>query len=177
MLARRLQTGDRTVIDEIVRRYYDALFGYLLRLTGGRRALADDLLQETWIRMMRGIAQYQYPRPFKSWLYAIATNQMRNHYASAEMRHTDTVDDAILELPFDDHAIDSDLIADEDARQVARALAALPDFQREVIVLVYYSDFSLQDAADSLAIPLGTVKSRLSNGIARLRSMMKATEL
>ena len=167
--------GDQTAVDQVVERHYDALFGYLARLTSGDRALAEDLIQETFIRALRSIAQYQYPRPFKAWLYAIATNAARNHYTSADSRHTDSPDDELPDLS-DDSTPDAALIEQEDARIVVQALASLPDFQREVIVMVYYQQFSLQEAADTLDIPLGTVKSRLSNGIARLRTWMKALE-
>ncbi|MCC6804808.1 MAG: RNA polymerase sigma factor, partial [Anaerolineae bacterium] len=73
-LAQRLQSGDRSAMSALVERHYDALMGYLYRMTRGDRALAEDLAQETFLRALRGIGGYQHARPFKPWLYAIATN-------------------------------------------------------------------------------------------------------
>src|SRR3954447_15949399 len=88
-LARQLQQGDRGALTALVERHYDSLLGYLYRMTRGDRSLAQDLVQETFLRALRGIGGYQYPRPFKPWLYAIATNLARNHYTSADTRRTD----------------------------------------------------------------------------------------
>ena len=74
------------MLDTLVDRHYDALIGYLYRLLYGDRALAEDMAQETFLRVLRGIKQYSYPRPFKAWLYAIATNLARDHYSRADTR-------------------------------------------------------------------------------------------
>lgn len=172
LLARRIQQGDSSAIGGIVERHYDSLLGYLYRMTGGDRPLAEDLVQDTFVRALRSIAQYQHPRPFKPWLYAIATNLARNHYKSADQRYTQNADDDLPEVA-DDHAIDEPLTAQEDAQAVIDALRALPDHQREVIILYYYQSLNMNEIAEALHIPLGTVKSRLSIGITRLRAAIK----
>ncbi len=154
-------------------RHYDPLLGYLYRLARGDRALAQDLAQETFLRALRGIDGYQVPRPFKPWLYAIATNLARNHYAAADTRRTDNPAED-QEYGADDPP-DAALIADAEAQAVIAALDTLPDPQREVIVLYFYQSLSQQAIADTLAIPLGTVKSRLFNGVKRLRERMEAS--
>lgn len=174
-LARRIQNGDRLAVDPLVERHYSPLIGYLYRMTGGDRALAEDLAHETFVRAITNIAQYQHPRPFKAWLYAIATNAARNHYKSADQRRTTNADDTFFDLP-DDHPVEAPLIEGEEAAAVIAALGALPDHQREVVLLYYYQQFSLQEIAETLHIPLGTVKSRLSIGISRLRDRMKAMD-
>ncbi|MCC6801729.1 MAG: RNA polymerase sigma factor [Anaerolineae bacterium] len=173
-LAQQLQQGDRAALIALVERHYDPLLGYLYRLTRGDRALAQDLAQETYLRALRGIDSYAYPRPFKPWLYAIATNLARNHYTSADTRRTENaVDDR--EYGAGD-APDVPLLEREEAHAVTAALDLLPDHQREVIVLYFYQSLSLQAIADTLAIPLGTVKSRLSIGVSRLREQIKAQD-
>lgn len=147
--------------------------GYLYRLTYGDRSLAQDLAQETFLRVLRGIGGYAYPRPFKAWLYAIATNLARNHYTSADQRRTDNPDGD--DLPDDAH-IDAWMDARDEQAAVIAALRDLPDLHREVIILAYYQSLSLNEIAEALHIPLGTVKSRLSNGVARLREKMKSYE-
>jgi len=174
-LARRIQNGDRLAVDPLVERHYSPLIGYLYRMTGGDRALAEDLAHETFMRAIASIAQYQHPRPFKAWLYAIATNAARNHYKSADQRLTTSAGDEFPEIA-DDQPIDAVLIEGEEAAAVIQALDSLPDHQREVVLLYYYQQFSMQEIAETLQIPVGTVKSRLSIGISRLRERMKAID-
>ncbi len=171
-LAQQLQRGDRAALAALVERHYDLLFGYVYRLTRGDRSLAQDLTQETFLRTLRGIEGYQYPRPFKPWLYAIATNLARSHYTRADTRRTESADED-RDYPVD-AAPDAALLARDEAQAVIAALDTLPDHQREVIVLYFYQSLSLQAIAETLAIPLGTVKSRLSIGVGRLRARMKA---
>lgn len=169
-LAQQLQQGDRAALTALVERHYDSLLGYLYRMARGDRSLAQDLAQETFLRALRGIATYESARPFKPWLYAIATNLARNHYTSADSRHTDnTVEDEDYGV---DDAPDAALLEAAEAQAVIQALDRLPERQREVIVLYFYQALPLQAIADALDIPLGTVKSRLSIGVGRLRKYM-----
>jgi RNA polymerase sigma-70 factor (ECF subfamily) len=173
-LAQHLQNGDRAALTALVERHYDPLMGYLYRLARGDRALAQDLAQETFLHALRGIAGYTYPRSFKPWLYAIATNLARNHYTRADTRRTDNAaEEGDQEYGVDDPP-DAALLEQDEAREVIAALDTLPDHQREVIVLYFYQSLSLQAIAETLAIPLGTVKSRLSIGVKRLREQIKA---
>ncbi len=172
-LAQRLQQGDQAALAALVERHYDPLMGYLYRMARGDRSLAQDLAQETFLRALRGIAGYAYPRPFKPWLYAIATNLARNHYTRADTRRTDSADDSDYGA---DDPPDAALLEQDEAQAVIAALDTLPAHQREVIVLYYYQSLSLQAIADTLAIPLGTVKSRLSIGVSRLREQIKAQD-
>lgn len=172
-LAQEIQHGQAQALTVLVERHHSPLLGYLYRMTGGHRALAEDLTQETFLRIMRRIAQYQYPRPFKPWLYAVATNLARDYYKQAEQRFVTTPLN-ILETWPNSHAptLDEVLQAEAEARQVMAALAALPPPQRETIVLRYYQDLSLAEIAEALHIPVGTVKSRLSLGLKRLKEFL-----
>ncbi|MDX1992791.1 MAG: RNA polymerase sigma factor [bacterium] len=182
-LALGLQQGRKDDLAVLVQRHYSPLVGYLYRMTGGDRMQSEDMAQETFLRALRGIASYTYPRPFKPWLYAIATNLARNHHMRAETRQTltaetDTTATSEFEaIPVDAPLPEAELIAgeteQESAQAVARALAALPDHHREVVVLRYYQEWSLAEIAEALSIPVGTVKSRLSLGLRGLRTQMR----
>lgn len=170
-LAKRLQMGHRDALAALVEGHHHALVGYLFRMTGGERPLAEDLTQEAFMRVLRAIGQYRYPQPFKPWLYAIATNLARDHYKRAETR-------AARPLPEDDLLADDEPLedvqsADEEAQRVVRALQSLPAHQRETVVLRYYQGLSMAEIAEALAIPVGTVKSRLSIGLGQLRQIME----
>lgn len=173
-LALGVQQGQQQDLVSLVERHHNALIGYVYRLTGGNRLLSEDLVQEAFLRVWRGIGSYQYPRPFKAWLYAITTNLVRNHMKQADTRRTQSADDELLEaLPQQDDSIEDGVVQVEAVHDVLTMLQALPNHQREVIVLRYYQELPLEHIADVLGIPLGTVKSRLSLGLRRLRHAME----
>lgn len=175
VLAQGIQQGNQADMTELVNRYYDALLHYLYRMCGGRQALAEDMVQETFLRLMRKIALYDSQRPFKPWLYAIATNIARNYYQKADTRYTENPIEA---TDFEDENPQPEylLMQSEAAEHVANSLALLPDHQREVVVLFYYEEMSQKDIAAVLDIPVGTVKSRLSLGLKRLRATLEALD-
>ncbi|MCB9451572.1 MAG: RNA polymerase sigma factor [Anaerolineaceae bacterium] len=169
-LAQGVQRGNRDDLAVLVERHHSPLLGFLYRMTGGDRALAEDLVQESLVRLLRGIHQYVYPRPFKPWLYQIATNLTRDHYKRADTRHTESMPEDALSLgAADEPQPEAALLLRSEARQVAAAIRELPEHQREVVIFRYYQEFSLAEIADALNIPVGTVKSRLSIGLKRLR--------
>lgn len=169
-LARGIQEGRPDDLIILVERHYPALFGYLYRMTGGDRMLSEDMVQDTFLRVLRGIESYTYPRPFKPWLYAIATNLARNYFSSADTRHTTAVDD--------ETSLEADMteLLDDDTTALLVALRSLPQHQREVILLRYSHEMALNEISEVLGIPVGTVKSRLSIGLQRLRERMEQME-
>jgi RNA polymerase sigma-70 factor, ECF subfamily len=170
-LAQRVQHGHMADLASLVERHHSPLLGFLYRLTGGDRSLAEDLTQETFLRALRSIRQYQPSRPFKPWLYAIAVNVARDHFKRADSRYAVSLADDELVALADPIELD-EAIGDDDQR-VATAIVALPVHQRETIILRYYQDLALAEIAEVLAIPIGTVKSRLSLGLRQLRSWLK----
>lgn len=170
-LALAVQKGQQDSLVRLVERHHSLLLGFLYRMTGGNRALAEDLVQETFLRLLRTIPQYQYPRPFKPWLYTIATNLARDHFKRAEVRQTLALTDDNLEIV--EVELAKDLLTRDEAQEVAAALLALPQTQRETIILRYYQELSLAEIATVLNIPLGTVKSRLSLGLHKLREVLE----
>jgi RNA polymerase sigma-70 factor (ECF subfamily) len=141
-------------------------------MTGGDRALAEDLVQETFLRLMSKADSYRYPRPLKPWLYAIAVNLARDHYKQAELRHTDSMPSdfeiSVAATP------ETDSINCEETQQVSTAMNNLPLLQREVILLRYFHELSLNEISQILQVPVGTVKSRLSVGLQRLKERLTA---
>jgi RNA polymerase sigma-70 factor (ECF subfamily) len=178
-LAYGVQQGHTDDLRALVERYHGPLLGYLYRLTGGDGVLAEDLVQETFLRVLRSIEQYRHPRAFKPWLYAIATNLGRDHYKRLATRQTVAITEAVLNQPDQrtSAAPEAVALAHDEAIWVNAALADLPDHQREVVVLRYYQELALTEIAEALNIPVGTVKSRLSLGLQRLRSRLMEEEL
>jgi len=180
MLARRVQQGDRAALDVLVDRHYDALVGFLYRLTAGDTLSAQDLAQETFLRVLRGIASYDAARPFKPWLYAIATHAARNRAGSASSRREIFMDDDAIEATItapDAGSVERLLLVGEVHAAVLEAVASLPAHQRETLMLFYDAELSLAEIATLLGIPTGTVKSRLSIAVGRLREHLRRKEL
>jgi len=168
-LMRSWQRGCQQPLDEIVARYHTPIYNYLFRLTC-QHALAEDLTQDCFVRLVNSGTLYQYPRPFRPWLYTIATNSMRRHFETAYYRHT-----LLME-----HVESSSLAAAEDTphralelqlrrQEMLDLLTYLTPAHRQVIILRFVEDFSLAEIAAILPAPLGTVKTRLVRALARLR--------
>jgi RNA polymerase sigma-70 factor (ECF subfamily) len=176
-LALGIQRGNQNDLIALVERHHSPLLGFLYRMTGGDRALAEDMAQEAFLRVLRSIRHYQYPRPFKPWLYQIAVNLARDHFKRADTRYPKIdSDDVQLEGEWSDNP-ESVFLVDAQAQQIVMALRCLPPHQREAIVLRYYQELSLAEIAAALDIPVGTVKSRLSLGLSRLREMLLEQEV
>lgn len=175
-LALGVQQGQAEAMQMLVERYYAALLAYAYRLCMGQQQLAEDLTQETFLRVLRGIGSYHYPHPFKPWIYTIATNVARNHFNKADTRYTASTDEN-FDAADESEQPEETILREDAAQTVLYALQRLPNHQREVLVLFYYQELSQQEIAATLNIPLGTVKSRLSIGLRRLRDTIERKEV
>ena len=166
--------GQAGAIDELIRRYRDELFGYLVRFTGSR-ALAEDVFQETFLQIHLSAASFDVDRRLKPWLYTIATNKARD--ARRWLRRRPSVsldtpvggsDDAVAMvdlMPADGNDPQGPLQGAEQTNRVRAAVDRLSDAQREILLLTYFQRMSYAQVADILNIPVGTVKSRLHGAV------------
>ena len=166
-LFRQWQTGNADALETLVQRYHRGLFTYLYRLVG-QVQIAEDLVQETFVLLVREAHAYQYPRPFAPWLYTIARNLARNEHASAYHRHVE-VGPAFPETPTS--ACDPAELVERWAQRddLQYALVHLTFEQREVLSLRFGQEMSVKEIADLLGIPEGTVKSRTFQALRILR--------
>jgi RNA polymerase sigma-70 factor (ECF subfamily) len=173
-----VQAGDQVALAVLITRHHAPLLGYLYGLVGGDRQLSEDLVQETLLHMLR---QRGCPsdRPFKPWLYTIATNLVRDYFKSAAVRHRwrgGDAEEVLLHLYDSEPSPEERALAAERGGEVRAALAQLGEDYRIVVVLRFYQGFSLPEIAETLHIPLGTVKSRLSVGVHRLRALLSPVQ-
>ena len=129
---------------------------------------ADDLVQETLVRALTKGHLWQRGTDFRAWLFTIMHNQYVNT-VRRQARETTTVD---LEHVSSTLAATTDPTSSWQLRELDRALARLPDQQREVILLIGLEGVAYETAAQILGVPIGTVRSRLSRGRATLRQLM-----
>ena len=167
-----LAAGETAALEILVQRYHRMLLGYLYRFVGGDRSLAEDLVQETFLRVLRQ-QHHTMPQSFKAWLYAIATNLARDHLRSADCRHMAAVPEEDW-LALRDPSPDPEtlVLAAEQERLLVAALGQISAEYRAALLLRYFNGLSLHEIAEALHIPLGTVKSRLSTGLRHLRPII-----
>ncbi len=170
-LMEALMAGDQAALRPLVERHHANLLGFLYRMVGGDRRLAEDLVQDTFLRLIRQ-RTYAARRPFKPWLYAIASNLARDHFR-ASGRHGERVgEEALADLTDPRPGPEVTVLTRDTNRRVAGAMAALGHEYRAALILRFFHDMSLESIAETLGIPIGTVKSRLSVGTRRLREML-----
>ncbi|MFF5208347.1 RNA polymerase sigma factor [Streptosporangium sp. NPDC000396] len=152
LLVVRCQLGEREAFAELVRAWHEPVWTYVRRMLDGERA--DDVTQEIWLAVFRGLPRLTEPGRFAPWLFTIArravTNRLREEYGRAEIR------------PDDEPVAEDPAGAVVDRAELIAGLAGLPVREREILVLFYLEDLSLEDCAEICAIPVGTVKSRLN---------------
>jgi len=168
LIARVLHDDDRAAFGELVRRHQPLVRGFLRRMLRGAAELADDLAQETFIKAHRGLRGFRGGAQFSSWLCAIAANELRAEWRRRERR---------AEFRDEEHGVAVPDAADPAAaRDLGDALAALPETQRAALVLCFEHGLTHEEAAAALGCPLGTLKSHISRGKARLRDCLSEKE-
>lgn len=177
-VAEGLRRHDPEMLDELIVRYQHRLLRYLLYLTGNREQ-AEDLFQETWMRVLLRGSQYNGAARFDTWLFTIARNlvidlRRKRQMASLEElteaggmeRSLDTV--STEKSPFEQ------LQRLESGQLVAEAMLELEPLHREAIVLRFQEEMTLEEISQVTMAPLSTVKSRLYRGLAALRPRVAA---
>jgi RNA polymerase sigma-70 factor (ECF subfamily) len=155
-------SGDEAALAALIDRYAASVHAYLLRHSGDRDD-ADDLLQETWVRVARSAKSFDTARRFRSWIYGIASNLARDLFRRRVTRER-TLRDLALHPPA---ASDADPV---DRSKLRARIAELPENLRAVLLLRYFEGMSEAEMAEALDIPRGTVKSRLHAALCELRA-------
>jgi RNA polymerase sigma-70 factor (ECF subfamily) len=176
LFARVRNDDDAAAFETLVHRYERELFAYLRRFLGDA-GLAEDVFQSTFLAVHRKRAKYVEGRPFRPWLYAIATNQAidtqrrnRRHRMASLDRAIRDGDGSFAASVADDHPTGDDTVAQRDAEAwMLAAIERLPEPLRRTLALVYRSGLKHREAAAALGIPVGTVKSRVNTAIGRLQ--------
>ncbi len=170
----RAQSGDTEALNELLKAVQEPLFRYVLSMVR-EQALAEDVLQEVFLRIYRKIGYLREPEVFRAWVYQIATRESFRHL-KRERRWTEQVrDEATLKTIPEPRSREE--FAPELLERLPQLVAGLSPASRAVIVLFYLHEMSLDEVAAVLEIPIGTVKSRLSYGLASLREQIRELPL
>lgn len=173
-LAQRLRDGDVAAGDELVRRYAEALLRYLQRI-GGNENLAEELHQQTWASVLEHIDRFDVKSTaggFKAWLFRIATNKANDHWRSSG-REKSAKQGLKLVTEEEAPAAGARLEGSEQEAKLLRAIERLPENQKQVVMLRYYSGMKFVEIADMLGCPLNTALGRMHKAMLKLKEMME----
>ncbi|HUP83432.1 MAG TPA: sigma-70 family RNA polymerase sigma factor [Candidatus Limnocylindria bacterium] len=169
-LIERARHGDVSAFESLVRAHQEVAFRTAWVCSGGTDD-AEDAAQEAFMKAFAALPRFRAGAEFRPWLLTIVANEARNRRRSANRREA-----LAVRAPADgvDSSPEATAVATEQRRTLLDAINRLPDVDREVVTYRYLLELSEAEAAAVLGLPVGTVKSRLSRALDRLRSLMGA---
>jgi RNA polymerase sigma-70 factor (ECF subfamily) len=181
-ISQGLKRQDVGLIDELIVRYQHRLLRYLLYLTSNREQ-AEDLFQEVWMRVMLRGSQFNGKARFDTWLFTVARNLVIDLRRKRTMSSLDEMFEASgeedrpggIEIAADSPSPFDECASGEDRDRLTAALLQMDSLYREVLVLRFHEDLSLEEIANVTRAPLSTVKSRLYRGLASMKPRLAET--
>ncbi|MEA2708350.1 MAG: polymerase sigma-70 factor, subfamily [Phycisphaerales bacterium] len=174
-LVELLRGGSAAAGETLVKRYFQPLMRYLVRIVGSDH-LAEELHQQTWLSVLDHIDKFDVKSAasggFKAWLFRIATNKANDHWRSAgrERVAKEGMKLVVAEAaPHAGHRIERA----EQQQKLLRSIEKLPEAQRQVLMLRYYSNLKFVEIADLLGCPLNTALGRMHKATLKLRQLME----
>jgi RNA polymerase sigma-70 factor (ECF subfamily) len=181
-IVRRCLAGDEKAYRELVERYQAQIHALAMRMVR-RTEDAQDLTQETFVRMFRALDRYDPARPFAAWLYTIATRLCIDHIRRNRAklmplvrREIGSDEEQTIELEDPGPRPDDLAARSEEEQRTAALVDSLPPHYRIVVVLRHQQDLSYEEIAEALHLPLGTVKARIHRARALLKERMTPPE-
>lgn len=180
VLLARCQAGDRTAWDTLVDAYWQRLYAYALRATGNSE-LAQDLVQETFLRIVQRLDRYDDQGKFEAWIFRILVNLVRDHGRSktrhptqstvmdSDGQRVEMTDNVASKMPAPHVPVEQ--VEDTDRLQLA--LRHLPEGDRQILLLRHFADMPFKDIARTLNCPIGTVLAKAHRALNKLRSLME----
>lgn len=177
-LADRARAGDLAAFNALVERYQRSVFGLCVRMLSSAPA-AEDAAQETFISAWKGLTGYR-GGSFQAWILRIAGNECRDELRRRKRRPTDSLDDLVEKegdaviRPAAGRTPEEHSLGSETAAAIRDGLATLPEDQRMAVLLSDVHGLAYDEVAKTMDTSIGTVKSRISRGRARLRDYLRA---
>jgi RNA polymerase sigma-70 factor (ECF subfamily) len=184
ILIERSQKGDRAAFDQLLQKHTERAYQYAHRLTRLPEE-ASDIVAEAFVRICKALATFKGESAFTTWLYRIETNCFLDMRKKQRSRPCTSLDAALqtadgeLALQIEDDAPSPYIETERRERMTAieKAVADLPEYQRAMIVLYHGEMLSYEDIAETLHLPIGTVKSRLNRARISLRERLSPNEM
>ncbi len=168
-LVQSVLDGDSQAYAGIVTRYQKMIASVAWRY-GARREEIEDVVSEVFIKAYGNLSRYRPDHPFSTWLYRLAANHVVDHgrRARKERNRVEMPEQVVDTSP----STGDELETDERSKLLRESLETLPDHYREVLFLVYVEEMKVDEAAETLKLPTGTIKTRLMRGRAALKKVL-----
>lgn len=180
-LAKLARNGDRRAFAELVDLYKDKIYHLAYRMLGNKQE-AEDIVQETFLRLYSNLHRYDDTQKFSTWIFRIGTNlcidrlRKRKLTYSLDAEVTDGEgNDYYAMMSSDEYTPEKQVIVSETQRHIRKVIDNMPDKYKSIIVLRYLQDLSLQEISDVLGLPITTIKTRLHRGREYLRKKLDAS--
>jgi RNA polymerase sigma-70 factor (ECF subfamily) len=183
-LLERFRGGDSRAFEDLMRRHRNPLYNFIYRSVRNP-ATAEEILQDSWLRILQGACDFQRASKFTTWAYTVARNLCIDHARKAVLRRHPSLDQPTMSdegpnlgelLPDTRAAVDRTAIGRELQVRIARAIDALPHDQREVFLMREYSNLQFKEIAEVVGAPENTVKSRMRYALERLQEALAEYE-
>lgn len=182
-LIERCVNGDRSALDDLVRRYQQRAYQFAFRLTADPEEAAD-LTSEAFVRAYKNIKNFRKESQFSTWLFRILTNCFLDHRKKEKLRKHESLDSLVKT---EDGEVSKQIESPEQTpidiseqgeriRLLQEAILKLPEYQRVMIVMYHVDNLSYEEMAATLDLPIGTVKSRLNRARLALRELLEPVE-
>ncbi len=174
--------GDNSAFDELLSRHQSRLYSYILHIVKDED-LANDLFQETFVKAIMTIKQNRYNETgkFSAWISRIAHNLIIDYFRQEKSENTVSADDEDANLlnrkDLCDDNIEDMLVVDQIHADVKRLVDALPDSQREVLVMRYYKDMSFKEIAEATNVSINTALGRMRYAILNMRRIAEENRI
>lgn len=174
----RYLSGDRSAISQLIERHSHRVRDYI-RMMVKDRDVAEDIFQETFIKVVRVIDEGRYTDSgkFVSWILRIAHNQVIDYFRARRQEkavcEAEAGYDLFGSLRLADKTVEDSLVAEQTCREIRALVGALPEEQREVVLMRYFSGLSFREIAEQTGVSINTALGRMRYALINMRRMIK----
>ena len=182
MLVARYSKGDNKAFDELLARYQSKLFNYIYFIVRSQE-IAEDIFQETFVKAITTIKQNRYSEAgkFAAWITRIAHNLIIDYYRQERSENLQSCDlpdlDILNRKDLSEETIEDKLVTHQIHNDIKRLVKALPELQREVLVMRYYHDMSFKEIADATNVSINTALGRMRYAILNMRRIAEENNI
>ena len=159
-------------MEALIKNYYNNIFAYIVRRIG-KYEIAEDLTQETFLRLVKGITTYKPIGKFSNFIFTIAVNVCNDYYRKNNM----LLIDGDIDLLINNNTTDDAIGKWENTTDIKNVIDLLPGMQKEALILRYFHDMKIKDIAQVTNASVPTVKSRLNQGLNKLRKLLGSDDI
>lgn len=165
-LIRKILDGDKGAFEQLVRKHYANVYAYCRRRVWNE-STAADLTQDIFLKLVSSIYRYKFSGKFSNFLFTITVNTCNDYFRKHQQEQTCE----LQELPENAKSMADTVIENEENALLYQRLSSLPEMQKQALILYYYHGLKAKDIAKITGVPLSTTKSRIKQGLDKLRKL------